>query len=184
MGETPGFEYLPPRPATDPPTPGATTTTRATSPEDYSAAYGEDERDGPGNGTTSGKSGPPRGSSDDGPQPDLRDVIEANAEAFEGLITLLVKGGGLLVDRRRSPQTHSWMMRPDEAEGIAKPLARIAARHSPVTMDGETTDVLDVLEAAGGLMFYGMAAHEREVLDYQEEQQAQQNRGQDFGPGV
>lgn len=129
---------------------------------------------------TNGRDGPPRGSSAD---PDLRDVIEGNAAAFEGLITVLVKTGGLVVDHRLSPETHAWMMRPDEAEGIAKPLARIAARHSPVTMDGETNDVLDVLEAGLNVVGYGMAAHERHVMNLQEEQQAQQNR-QDFGPGV
>jgi len=147
--ETPGWTPPPAPPAPDPLDPTSTTTSSPEGPAldpDSSNGYGGSD--------------PERGrksSTTPGPGPRLASI--AKPATFEPIIAKLVQAVSLLLDHWRSRETHTWLMHDEEADAIAAPLSRIAARHSPVTLDEETNDVLDGLEAGIGAAGYGMRAH-------------------------
>jgi hypothetical protein len=170
ISEEPGFQAAPPRPTMDPTPPEDQTQTWTPSPEEIARPDDDGSDDEDPTGTTKPKTGPPR-------------VAIADPALFEGTIGLAVKAGGALVNHRLSPNTGAWFPRDEEVDAIAEPLARIAARHSPA-VSGQTSDVMDAIEAAGGVAFYVMGSNVRAEESRMEEQQAAQNNGQQFGPGV
>lgn len=170
--EDPGFSN--PSPDT-PPDPETTTTTKAEGPTIDPRAAGASS-----NGSANGRD--PSGT----PIPGLGPLLAstAKASAYAPMIAALVQAASIVPDRLRTKHTHAWIMHDDEAAAIAQPLARIAARHSPANaMTGETSDVLDGLEAAVLVGNYGVRSYLQEVDTAGAERVAGADPG-DLGPGV
>lgn len=144
--ETPGFRTPTPRRTMGPdPMDPAETTSRPLERDEVS--WAEPSTDGPPPGSTSTdqrKTGPSPGYT---PDSDPAGLLRAQPGAYEGLIATAIRLGGLGVDNWRSPDTHVWLPTDDEVQGMTEPLARIAARHTPLSAGDESSDIIDGLTA-------------------------------------
>lgn len=90
-------------------------------------------------------------------------VFSPDNEAFAGVIGVAVGLGSMGLSWRLSPNTGAYVATEDEQAAIAAPLARIAARHVKVASNETASDLGDGLEAALGILCYGIAAQTRAV---------------------
>ena len=138
----PGFRPQPP-PTTDTIDP-AVTTTRPGRPQEASQ--------GPqvGSAPVGGDAGPA-----ELPGPPTPTPSPASSESYRQAIAMGLQVGTLAINARLDPAGSRWLPTDEEVEAMAEPLARIAARHSPVTVGG-SSDVMDGIEATvavGGYVF-------------------------------
>lgn len=140
--ESPGF--LPPKiPRGPDPLDPSQTTTRPLDPQEVDYAEPGTDGEPPGSTSTDRRTtGPSRGYT---PDSDPAGFLRAQPSAYEGMIATAVRLGGLGLDSWRSPETHIWMPTDDEVRGMTEPLARIAARHTPLPAGDDTSDLLDGL---------------------------------------
>lgn len=161
----PGFAPLPPK-RTDP-----TTTTRLLTPEDLDldldpdplGGWDDDERpdekSSPASTTTGGSSP----ASTPGDPADFEEL----AGTVVGIASLIVR---FARTRRRVLPDQVWMADEGDMARIGAPLARLAARHSPIS-GGEAGDVGDVLAITAGTAVYALnnlqaeAEHGGPILD-------------------
>lgn len=151
--DPPGFQKIPPTSTTSPdPLPeGATTTGPATaSPRDEDDFFDDDPAGPasppPGSATTTGSS---RASIDPASVKLLAEVTHALVYSA----SLLVR----LVRKRRRPGLSEgiWVANEEERAAMGDPLARIAARHSPLEGD-DTGDVIDGMLVIAGATGYAL----------------------------
>ena len=107
-----------------------------------------------------------------------RASIEAAAGTLSPVLVAVLQGGGMVVHARRTPEGQRivedpatkaqqialiWVPTTDEAEQVAGPLARIAARRMPEGI-GEDSDIADAFGAvlAAGLFTIGQLLLERQ----------------------
>lgn len=107
-----------------------------------------------------------------------RASIEAAAGTLSPVLVAVLQGGGMVVHTRRTPEGQRivedpatkaqqvaliWVPTTDEAEQVAGPLARIAARRMPDGI-GEDSDIADAFGAvlAAGLFTVGQLLLERQ----------------------
>ncbi len=79
------------------------------------------------------------------------------AAAAAGMFALVAQMGSLVLDRTIGRGSHAWLMHPEEAQAIADPLGRIAARHAPIGT-GEAGDIADAIDAGVATAAYAMRA--------------------------
>ncbi len=151
----PGFAPIPtPDPPADPATP-ATSTTEEDSPRhllgDRASSSGRDN-----GGPTAGEKGSPdRTTSSPASTADPLAFVEL-ARTVVGLASLLVR----LWRQRRIPglPPKAWLADDEDQAAIGDPLARIAARHTPLTGEGssDVVDGLGVLVGTAGYTLKGL----------------------------
>lgn len=102
----------------------------------------------------------------------------ADPEAFEQLFAIPISVTGIVLNKRlAAPGTAHWLFLEDEAESIAGPLARIAARHTPVG-PGEANDIADGIEATAAATAYVLRNISAQRADAQWAAQAEQEQEQ------
>jgi hypothetical protein len=152
--DLPGFAPAPPLRDPDPLDPETTT---IESPLDALADWDdvEEEEEGPrpGSGPTAPRGGSSKASTD------WRDLLPITS-TLVGMMSLAVR---FWRGRRRPLPDGVWVADEEDAEAIAAPLARIAARRSPLSGEG-SADMVDGLEVLVGATGYTMKNLEREAL--------------------
>lgn len=158
--DLPGFAQ-PPSPTTDPLDPSVTTigATSSESSHDDGASWADvDEEEAPHRGSE-GTTGSSRASTD-------RTVPRANWQDLMPMIGALVGMASLAVrwvrSRRRPLPEGVWIADEEDQAAIAAPLARMAARRSPIG-SGESADLVDGVEVLVGAAGYAMKNLEHEA---------------------
>lgn len=153
--DLPGFAAPPPPRTPDPLDPDATTISPPNDP-DLGAAdswAGEQQEEEPRRASAATSTASSKASTD------WRDLLPI-AGTLVGMTSMLVRW---LRSRRRTLPDGVWIADEDDAAAIAAPLARIAARHSPISGEG-SADMVDALEVLVGTTGYAMKNLEREAL--------------------
>lgn len=150
LADLPGFAQPPPRPGA-PDLLDPTMTTTEPGPLDEGSWAGADE-EGPRPGSAARGTGSSKASTD------WRDLVPITSTlvAMTSLLVRWVRG------RRRELADGVWVADEDDAAMIAAPLARIAARRSPISGEG-SADVVDGLEVMVGATGYALKNLEREA---------------------
>lgn len=151
--DLPGFGPAPAPRSPDPLDPEATTIGATSSESNPDEGWADvDEEEGPRPGSAAPRTGSSRASTD------WRDLVPITSTVV-AMASLLVRW----VRARRRPLPEGvWVADEEDAAAIAAPLARIAARRSPVGGEG-SADMVDGLEVLVGATGYAMKNLEREA---------------------
>lgn len=143
--DLPRFQPMP-EATPDPLDPEATTVTSSPwESEEPDDSWGDDEPTGP---TTSPPSTGPSPASTRADWRDFRELLHT-------IVALVSVGVRFSRTRRRQLPEHIWVADEADQEAIGDPLARIAARHTPIT-GGDAGDVVDGLLATVGVAGYAV----------------------------
>lgn len=151
--DLPGFQHLPPSPPPDPLDP--TTTTTGTTPP---ASPPVDDDDGWDDDEVVGAAHRPAATPSSRASTDWRDLAPLT-EALVGVASMLVRW---VRSRRRMLAEGVWIADEEDQAAIGQPLARIAARRSPITGEG-AADTADGLTLLVGTASYAMKNLQAEV---------------------